>query len=107
MSPRAGCLASTLWLQATLGILAPAVLLLTWQNASLAQPAQPGAQAAIQGDAEGPGGAAAHPPNAGRCPWLPTWLDEWLQDLPWPTTLFLSQLLWLLLRVVCALALPL
>lgn len=101
LSPQAACLATTLWVQATLGLLALQYL---WDGGALGGGAQ---QQTPAGQQRGGRGAAAGQQRQLHGPaWLREVAGELLTEQPVQTTLVLSEMLWLCLRTACAMFLP-
>ncbi|KAL4430629.1 hypothetical protein ABPG75_005885 [Micractinium tetrahymenae] len=123
MSPRAACLACTLWVQAVLTLIIPTALL--WacsdqgQGASMAvQPRQQaGARASAtaaalgqraptggsdgsSGDSDGRRASSAGLDDSS------SWLGYWMGEMPALGCFFMAQVLWMVLRAACAYALP-
>ena len=94
LSPRAACLAATLWLQLASGALLPAVVLCKF---AAARPQGGDAGGEAQQREHGAAGALA----AAKLE-----VVQWMADLPWASTLFAAQMCWMVIRTACMLWLP-
>ena len=93
LSRRGECLATTLWLQLTAALIAPAILLHSWAGTGGTRGAGDGG---MRGGADKPGRLAA----------LLRAFGQWVEEQPVQMGAFLSMMAWLALRTAVALLVP-
>ncbi len=102
MSPAGVCLATTLWLQTTCALIAPAILLHIWVKGGSGR-SRGGSSGSTDSDSGGSVTSGCDAPSR------PAWqrrqvtalrvLGEWVEEVPVHMGLFLSMMTWLALRV--------
>ena len=108
MSPEGVCLATTLWLQATCALIAPAIVLHIWSNSGGGN----GAQASTRKRGDDASSSSSDDddlrPEEQEAPHFTALgvLGEWVQERPVETGMCLCMLTWLALRAAIMRLLP-
>ena len=110
LSPAGVCLATTLWLQATLALIAPAILLRTWSTGGCSSTGGSGESSPSSPTGSGSSASEGSAPRALVWQQQPRTalrvLGEWVDEQPVQMGIFLSMTTWLALHATMAHLLP-